>query len=303
MIIEIKKLTVAGALLAATATSLPSAALDGATRSAPTATAPTSGGARASSGAANGMGDPKSNPATQNLGAQNLGQRGAAPLQSIVLPAASAQPLTAAGSEQFAQVVTMSRPDQLAMRSLAQAHLYEAKLAGLATSISSDAHVRAYAVKMLEDHLSALDSLRGIAGQAKVVLPGGVESAQAVVLHALALKTGRDFDLAYMGEAGAALSQQELHFADSVAQSAQSDRLKRHAADEVARAKKHLALAEQITGSAQVATNALDAARTAGQSVSSSAPVDSSSNRTGGNAGAGSVAGSAVHPELHQDRK
>lgn len=306
MTIKIKKLATYSVLLMAAGIQLLSAARDGATRSAPTATAPSSGAARASGGFSNGMDDPKSNHAALNNGAQRLGQRGMARSDAVGSPMASAHAGSGGGSEQSTQVITLSRSDQLAMRSLAQAHLYEAKLAGLATATSTDAHVRAYAIKMLEDHLSALDSLRGIADQGTVILPGGVESTQAASLHGLALKTGRDFDLAYLAEATATLPQQELRFADSLAKSAQSERLKRHAADEVTRAGKHLALAQQITGSAQVATNALDAARTAGQSVSASAPVGTSSNRTGGNggnAGASSVAGSAVHPEPHQGHR
>lgn len=289
------RLAFSGAMLYAAA-HLPTAqALDGATQSNPSATAPSSGGGRASGGMHNGMGELKSNQARQYNAPQGEGHG----IGSVAgNEAGSAQsPATQSGVPgQMTQPAPVNGPDKLAMRALAQAHLYETKLAGLATAVSGSPVVRGYATKMLEQHLAALDTLRGIAEQKRVILPGGVESGQAAVLHALAMKSGTDFDAAYLNEAGSALQQKELSYIEGVAKSAQLDALRNYAVQQATLTKRNLVLSQQMAGSPQMAANAVAASRTAGQSVSPTAPADTASNRSvgnGGTAGAGSISASA----------
>lgn len=287
-----------GAILLAVVAPLQAYALDGATRSVPSATAPSSDGARASGGVSNGMGDSKNNRAALLNGSK----KDAPPIGDAIAEDAESSPSQAAGSGQPGQpgqpnqAGHLIQADQLAIRELAQVHLFETKLAGLATAISGNPTVRAYAVKMLADHLNALDTLRGIAARGGVTLPGGVESSQAAELHGLVLKTGADFDTSYLNDAGPVLKHQEMALFQRLAKSVQSDSLKRYTLAQMQLANRHLQLAEKMTASPQ-GGNAIEAAPIAGQSVSAAAPVNTASNRKQGNSGApgaSSVAGSAV---------
>lgn len=298
MINEIRSATLASALSLAAFWPPHAAALDGATQSAPSATAPSAGAARASGGVSNGFGNAKDNSATQH----NAGKEAAAagmPSMNV----GKQSPVSVLQSRQAGRRETidpLTAPDRTSLRELSQMYLFDTKLAGLATAISANTLVRGYAIKMLEDNLAALDTLRGIARRGGVTLPGGVESSQIAMLHALLLKSGPDFDKSYLDLAGPTLQQQEITQLQAVSTSAKSEEFKQYALKQTQLAMRHLQLADKMNASAQVASTALDAARMAGQSVSVGAPAGTASNRSDGNrgnAGGASIAGSTVHPQ------
>ena len=230
------------------------------------ATAPASAGNAASGGTVNSMGDPKTNRA----GIVN----GDAPRQKIELSGA----------------------DRKLMRELAQAHLAEIKMSGLATAISGNEAIRSYGEKMLEEHLTALDELRQLAVRAKVILPGGVEKEQAGILQKLALQAGPDFDRLYLEQAGMASHEQSHRLFQQASSRAESPVLKDYAARLLPVIGQHLQMAQQMKDNPAAAMNAVQSSVSAGQSTSVNAAPGSSSDQSNSSSGAkggASIAGSA----------
>jgi putative membrane protein len=218
-------------------------------------TAPSAGGTLSSGGRTNALGDPKGN------------QHG-----------------TMSGTGQM-QKLQVGKADSKLMRQMAQAHLAEIKTAALATAISDDKALRGYAEKMLEEHGKALDELRLLARRADVILPGGVETEQASLLHKLALATGKQFNQMYHAEAGLALHQQSQALFKEAASRAEAPELKAYANNVLPIVGKHLQLAQQMADDPASAAAAVQSSMTAGQSTSVQAPPGSASQQTDNNSG------------------
>lgn len=161
-----------------------------------------------------------------------------------------------------------SDADRRLMRELAQAHLGEIKMAALATAISGNQAIRAYAEKMLEQHMIAMDVLRKMASAHGVILPGGVDKAHASLLHKLALLTDGEFDQLYLSEAGIADHHQSQRLFEEAARRAQAPQLKTYIAQLVPVIDEHLQLAEKMKDNPDKALALVQATVRAGQSVS-----------------------------------
>lgn len=189
--------------------------------------------------------------------------------------------------------ISFSEGDRKSMRALTQAHLAEIKMAALATAISRDAAVRAYAEKMLEEHMRSLDELRQLADRGTVILPGGVDREQAAQLHELGLKTGDAFDRYYMEQAGLTGNQQVQKVFQQVADNAKAPQLQTYAASFTPSIDEHLQLARQMLANPETALNAVEATVRAGQSTppTSGAGTSDQQNMNGAAKGTSSIAG------------
>lgn len=234
------------------------------------ATAPSTGGSLSSGGRTNAMGDPKTNEA------------GAAENNTT---APASQP----GPQGKPRV---SNADARLMRDLAQAHLAEIKTSGLAAAVSEDQAVRAYAEKMLEEHYQAYDRLKQIAGDAGVVLPGGVGTGQAALLKKLSLLTGKEFNQVYLEQAGVGLHEQSRQLTQAAGR-AQAPELKNYAAALDALIAEHHQLARAMLDDPSKAAAAVAATVRAGQSNTTAAfaPPQSRGAQASGNKGNASIAG------------
>ncbi|HEY8608046.1 MAG TPA: DUF4142 domain-containing protein [Noviherbaspirillum sp.] len=233
------------------------------------ATAPSSGGTGISGGRTNAMGDSKANDA-----GSTANEKGASALQP--------------GPTGKARV---SNADARLMREFAQAHLAEIKMSGLATAVSDNQAVRAFATKMLEEHYRALDHLKQLATNTGVILPGGVATPHAEVLRKLTLLTGREFNDAYMQQAGLGLHAQSHELFQSAAK-AQSPELKSYAASWVPVIEEHRQLAQAMLDDPSNAAAAVQATVRAGQSIAGNANL-SMDGRRDGNSGSSGDKGSA----------
>lgn len=139
----------------------------------------------------------------------------------------------------------ISNADSKLMRDMAQAHLLEIKLSALATAISANQPVRAFATTMLEDHQKAFDSLRMIAEKGGVILPGGVETEQAGNITKLAHMVSPEFDQSYMGQAGIAAHEQSQKLFEEASNRAEAPALKAYATKLVPVIRKHMKLAQR----------------------------------------------------------
>lgn len=182
------------------------------------------------------------------------------------------------------------------MRQFAQAHLGEIKLAALATAISGDKAIISYAVKMLEEHGVALEELQFLAQQAGVILPGGVENERAAVLHKFSLMTGKEFDQAYLSEAGIASHEKSIRLFEDGMKQIESATLKFYVANTMPLIKTHGQLAHRMQAEPEKAAAIMQSAFMAGQSASYRTHSSASSNRmndNSGNRGQGHIAGRA----------
>lgn len=241
------------------------------------ATAPSSDGDRSSGGVTSGMGDVKSNSTAASAGAM---------ANSTGVP----RPV-------------FGLPDRRRLRALAQAHLAETKLSGLATANATDPGTRGYAEKMLEVHGRALDELRLLARRSGVLLPGGLEFEQANLLHALALKTGTQFDQLYLQTAGIDVHEQSARLLEETVDGPYTAELKTLARNQLKAVRQQLQLAQQMQAAPAQAASLVAASVLAGQSGSAATGADASlsqpGNRQGNNGaekGSASLAGAAVHP-------
>lgn len=140
----------------------------------------------------------------------------------------------------------LGKTDAGLMRELMQLTLTEIKMAALATAISRDAAVRAYATQMLNEYVEAKNRLQQIADSGGAILPHGVNTEQATLLHDLARLTGAEFNRTYLSLAGMQLHEQSRSLLQRVGAEAQNRRLKQYAALYEPMPQKHLDLAKNI---------------------------------------------------------
>ena len=194
-------------------------------------------------------------------------------------------------------------PDRRRLRALAQAHLAETKLSGLAAANATDPATRGYAEKMLEVHGRALDELRLLARRSGVLLPGGLESEQAALLHALGLTTGAQFDQLYLQTAGLDAHEQSARLLEETVNGPYATELKTLARNQLQVVRQQLQLAQQMQAAPAKAASLVAASVLAGKSGSAATGADTSlsqpGNRhanNGAEKGSASLAGAAVHP-------
>jgi putative membrane protein len=147
----------------------------------------------------------------------------------------------------------VSNADSSLMRNLAQMHLAESKMAGLAQSISQSPEVHSFAQRMLDEHIQALHELRQLATAKGVILPGGPEKEHAAILNQLALLTGEDFNQQYMAHAGVNAHQQGLRLMQEAQARARDPQLQAYVAKYLPVIERHWQMSQQVQQSQQPA--------------------------------------------------
>jgi putative membrane protein len=111
-----------------------------------------------------------------------------------------------------AQAQTMNTPaasalnkaDQQIVAAMARANMAEIAVARLALANSQDAHVKAFAQQMVDDHTKALNDVTTLAQNKGVVLPAGPDAKHKALAARLSKLKGEQFDQVYMAQAGVA---------------------------------------------------------------------------------------------------
>lgn len=83
----------------------------------------------------------------------------------------------------------------------AQANSAEVDLGRMAADKGTNADVKRFANRMINDHGKAIEELKRLAIQKGVALPAVVSKEQSKVAHVLSNKVGKDFDKSYMDQA------------------------------------------------------------------------------------------------------
>ncbi len=84
------------------------------------------------------------------------------------------------------------------MNSAAPGSLAEVELGKLAVGKSPNPEVKAFAQKMIDDHSKAVEELKQLAAQKKVMLPPDVRPAHKQLMEKLSKLSGADFDKEYV---------------------------------------------------------------------------------------------------------
>lgn len=111
-------------------------------------------------------------------------------------PIVKTEPVKPAGSDKGDSVVTGG--DLAFMNDAAPGGMAEVELGKLAVSKSTNADVKAFAQKMIDDHSKAGDELKALAAQKKVTLSLELLPAHKQLMEKLSKSSGADFDKAYV---------------------------------------------------------------------------------------------------------
>lgn len=153
----------------------------------------------------------------------------------------------AAASAAFAEGKA-SDTDAKAMKNLAEANLAEIEAGKLAADKASSDQVKQFGKQMVEDHTKMLDDLKQLAQSKGVDLPGTPGMEERARTTALRLKSGQDFDKAYMSDM-VKDHQKDVQETGELAQKVSDPQLKQAVEDAHAKIQEHLAMAKRIEGS------------------------------------------------------
>jgi putative membrane protein len=96
------------------------------------------------------------------------------------------------------QSTTKRMSDQEFVMNAAQANMAEIELGRLAETRASSDQVKAFAKRMVDDHQRALDSLKTVARNEKIILPSALDPRDQALNDQLQKLSGNVFDREYM---------------------------------------------------------------------------------------------------------
>jgi len=130
----------------------------------------------------------------------------------------------------------------------AQGGMAEVQLGQLALKRAASNSVRQYAQQMINDHTRANKELMQLAAQKKVTLPKTVNQQQQAVMKKLSQLSGRNFDQAYMNEAGIRAHTEQAALYQRQAKQGQDPDVRAFATRTLPIVQKHLQMAQAMTG-------------------------------------------------------
>jgi putative membrane protein len=104
----------------------------------------------------------------------------------------------------YSQDSKLAAADQDFLKKAAQANIAEVEAGKLAQSKGSRPDIKQFGQKMEQDHGKTLQELQGLAKSKGVTLPDAPDAAHQAQAKRLATATGKDFDKAYVANAGVA---------------------------------------------------------------------------------------------------
>jgi putative membrane protein len=151
---------------------------------------------------------------------------------------------TQASKQQGAKGATA---DAKRLRDLALANLAEIEAGKLAVTKASDADVKKFAQKMVDDHSKQLQELQSLAQSKNVQLPTAPDAKHQREMKKLQDLSGADFDRAYMR--AQVKDHRDAHkLAESAAKRAKDPQVKAAAEKAAPEIQDHLKMAQQISG-------------------------------------------------------
>ena len=127
----------------------------------------------------------------------------ASPSETPARPAVD-QPKTAKGTSgraaSAAENGALAAADKAFVMEAAGGGMAEVELGRLATEKASDADVKQFGQRMVDDHGKGNDELKGLASQKGVTLPADLDAKHKATRDRLSKLSGRAFDKAYMAE-------------------------------------------------------------------------------------------------------
>lgn len=94
----------------------------------------------------------------------------------------------------------LSNPDATFAMKAAQGGMAEVKLGQLATQNASNADVKMFGQRMVDDHSKANDQLKQLAAKQNITLPSDIDAKDQATYDRLSKLHGADFDRAYIND-------------------------------------------------------------------------------------------------------
>jgi len=148
----------------------------------------------------------------------------------------------------------LSASDRQFITQAAQGGMAEVQLGQLALKRASSNQVKKYAQQMINDHTRANKQLMALATKRGVTPPTTIGSRYEAVRARLSKLSGRNFDQAYMNEAGIKAHAEQETLYRSQSQQGQDPQLKAFAAKTLPVVQGHLRMAQKITGTTSTGT-------------------------------------------------
>jgi putative membrane protein len=114
--------------------------------------------------------------------------------------AAAAQDKATMSSPSTSNPSSLSKADQVFVKDAAEGGMAEVELGRLAVEKASNADVKKFGQRMVEDHNKANEELKDIAGKQNVALPNEPTAKHKATKDRLSKLSGGQFDKAYMSE-------------------------------------------------------------------------------------------------------
>ena len=143
---------------------------------------------------------------------------------------------------------SVNRSDRNTMIKLGQGDTSEVDLAKIVEPKATNADVKAFAKRMIDEHTKAFDELERIAKAEKVTLKGGMDSEHKKFASELAKKKlGAEYDRTYV-EQMVKDHTKDRSAVEKALKTIKNDELKRWAENELKTIEEHLKLVEEVRG-------------------------------------------------------
>jgi putative membrane protein len=144
----------------------------------------------------------------------------------------------------------MSSGDQRMMKDIAQSNIDEIATGKLALANSTNADVKNFAQKMVDDHTKAQQELQTLADGKGVKLPTEPDAKHKALAKMMSGMKGDAFDKRYMKEGGLTDHKKTHQLLEKVESKAKDADLKAYAQKTIAAVEQHLAMAQDLTSKA-----------------------------------------------------
>ena len=143
--------------------------------------------------------------------------------------------------------------DTMFMKKAARANLAEVELGRLAVQKATNADVKKFGQRMIDDHTKADDQLKKVAADEHVTLPQTMSATDKTTKESLEKLSGEQFDHAYMSDMVKDHKKKDVAEFDRESKSARDEAVKNFAAQTLPTLEDHLKEAEKIAPAQKMA--------------------------------------------------
>ena len=186
--------------------------------------------------------------AAQSAGSTGGGTAGTGSSMTGGRAAPAAQPGTGTRNAETNKDDQLSRGDRRFIQDVAGSGMFEVQAAQLASTKATDAQVKSFASKLVDDHQKANDELVQIANAKKVELSAAPPRGKRGEIEKLGKLTGAEFDRRFVREIGIKAHQDDIKKFEKAAKDVKDPQLKAWVDKTLPHLREHLAMAQKLPG-------------------------------------------------------